>query len=40
MKKIASFTVDHRKIGEGIYLSRIDGDVIQNKTAEDLRYPK
>ena len=28
MKKIASFTVDHRKIEEGMYLSRIDGDVV------------
>lgn len=28
MKKIASFTVDHRKITEGIYLSRVDGDVV------------
>ena len=25
MKQIASFTVDHRKIHEGIYISRIDG---------------
>lgn len=28
MKKIASFTVDHTKIGKGMYISRIDGDVI------------
>ena len=28
MKKIASFTVDHRKINEGVYLSRIDGDIV------------
>ncbi len=28
MKKIASFTVDHRKINEGIYISRIDGDIV------------
>lgn len=28
MKKIASFTVDHRKINEGVYISRIDGDVV------------
>lgn len=28
MKKIASFSVDHRKITEGVYISRIDGDVV------------
>ena len=28
MKKIASFTVDHNKIDKGMYVSRIDGDVI------------
>ncbi len=28
MKKIASFTVDHNKIGKGMYISRIDGDVV------------
>ncbi|MBO5939347.1 MAG: S-ribosylhomocysteine lyase [Clostridia bacterium] len=28
MKRITSFTVDHDKITEGIYLSRVDGDVI------------
>ncbi len=33
-KKIASFTVDHRFITPGIYLSRIDGDV----TTLDLRF--
>ena len=27
-EKIASFTVDHDKITEGMYISRIDGDVI------------
>jgi S-ribosylhomocysteine lyase len=27
LRKIASFQVDHRKIGPGIYLSRVDGDV-------------
>ena len=32
-KKIASFTVDHDFIKEGIYVSRIDGDV----TTYDLR---
>lgn len=33
VKKIASFTVDHDCIEEGIYISRIDGDV----TTYDLR---
>lgn len=33
MKKIASFTVDHRYITPGIYLSRLDGDI----TTYDLR---
>ncbi len=28
MNKIASFTVDHRTITEGMYISRIDGDVV------------
>lgn len=28
LRKIASFSVDHDKITEGIYVSRIDGDVI------------
>ena len=28
MKKIASFTVDHNKIDKGMYISRMDGDVI------------
>ncbi len=28
VNKIASFTVNHDKIGVGIYVSRIDGDVI------------
>lgn len=36
MKKIASFTVDHRKITEGVYISRIDGDVV----TYDLRMRK
>lgn len=27
MDKIASFKVDHRKFGVGMYLSRIDGDI-------------
>ncbi len=36
MKKIASFTVDHRKIGEGVYISRIDDDIV----TYDLRMRK
>lgn len=28
MKKIASFTVNHDKLGKGMYISRIDGDVV------------
>lgn len=28
MRKIASFSVDHDKIIEGIYISRIDGDIV------------
>lgn len=28
MKKIASFTVDHDKVGKGMFISRIDGDVV------------
>ena len=28
MKKIASFSVDHTKFGVGMYISRIDGDVV------------
>lgn len=28
MKKIASFQVDHRKFGIGMYISRVDGDVV------------
>ena len=28
IKKIASFTVDHNKLREGIYISRKDGDVV------------
>ena len=33
MKKITSFTVDHTRLREGMYISRIDGDV----TTFDLR---
>ncbi len=36
MKKIASFTVDHRFIREWIYVSRIDGDI----TTYDIRMRK
>ena len=28
MKTIASFTVDHDKLEKGMYVSRVDGDVI------------
>ncbi len=28
MERITSFCVDHDKIGKGIYISRIDGDVV------------
>ncbi len=35
-KKIASFTVDHRYITPGLYISRIDGDI----TTYDLRTRK
>lgn len=36
MNKIASFTVNHDKIIEGIYISRIDGDI----TTYDMRMRK
>lgn len=36
MEKIASFTVDHRYINEGVFISRIDGDI----TTYDLRMRK
>ncbi len=36
MEKIESFKVDHRYIAEGIYISRIDGDII----TYDLRMRK
>lgn len=36
MEKITSFTVDHTKISEGMYISRIDGDI----TTYDLRMRK
>ena len=28
MEKIASFQVDHRKFGVGMYISRVDGDIV------------
>jgi len=28
IKKNASFTVDHTRFGEGLYISRIDGDIV------------
>ena len=28
MERIASFSVDHRKIDVGMYISRIDGDIV------------
>ncbi len=36
MERIASFTVNHDKITEGIYVSRIDGDI----TTYDMRMRK
>ncbi len=36
MKKITSFTIDHTRISEGMYVSRIDGDI----TTYDLRMRK
>ena len=36
MQRIASFSVDHTKLKEGIYISRIDGDI----TTYDLRFKK
>lgn len=36
MQKIASFTVNHDKISEGLYISRIDGDI----TTYDMRTRK
>lgn len=28
MKKIKSFEVDHRRLGVGVYISRVDGDIV------------
>ena len=36
MKKIKSFEVDHRKISEGVYISRVDDDI----TTYDMRTRK
>lgn len=36
MEKIQSFRVDHTKIGAGIYVSRVDGDV----TTYDMRFKR
>ena len=36
MEKIASFTVDHRKIRPWVYISRVDGDI----TTYDIRMRK
>ena len=36
MKKIKSFQVDHKKLTKGIYISRIDGDIV----TYDLRFCK
>ena len=36
MEKIASFTVDHTKLKEGVYVSRLDGDIV----TYDLRMRK
>ena len=36
MEKIQSFRVDHTKIGAGIYVSRIDGDI----TTYDMRFKR
>ena len=36
MEKIASFTIDHKKLNVGIYISRVDADI----TTYDLRVKK
>lgn len=36
MKKIKSFSVDHRKLDEGVYISRVDGDIV----TYDMRFCK
>ncbi len=36
MKKIKSFSVDHRRLNVGVYISRIDGDIV----TYDMRFCK
>lgn len=36
MKKIKSFSVDHRKLDVGVYISRVDGDIV----TYDMRFCK
>ena len=36
MEKIKSFTVDHRKLDKGIYISRLDGNIV----TYDMRFCK
>ena len=36
MERIASFTVDHTKLRPGLYLSRVDGDIV----TYDLRFKR
>ena len=36
MRQIASFTIDHDRLGKGMYVSRVDGDVV----TYDLRMKK
>ena len=36
MNKIKSFQVDHRKLGKGIYISRVDADIV----TYDMRFCK
>lgn len=36
MKKIKSFSVDHRRLDVGVYISRIDGDIV----TYDMRFCK
>lgn len=36
MERIKSFSVDHRKLTEGVYISRIDGDIV----TYDMRFCK
>lgn len=36
MKKIKSFSIDHRKLTENVYISRVDGDIV----TYDMRFCK